>query len=293
MTSSGPRPSTTLGTSGVLRAATERLAASSPTPRLDAELLMAEALGVSRSKLLLGRMSAQTPERFAALVARRLAHEPVAYIVGRQEFYGLDLILTRDALIPRADSETLIDAARAELAGSPTRILDLGTGSGALLLAAMSVWPGAEGTGTDRSAAALEVARGNAARLGFAPRWVERDWAVPDWADALGRFDLVLANPPYVEDGAALARSVRDHEPAGALFAGPEGLDAYRVLIPQVPGLLAEDGLAVFEIGHTQADAVAALAAAAGLAATLHRDLAGRPRALALKKSLGKPRPSD
>lgn len=276
-----------------LREAAQRLAATSDTPRLDAELLMAEALGVSRSKLLLGRMSAQTPERFAALVARRLAHEPVAYIVGRQEFYGLDLILTRDALIPRADSETLIDAARAELAGSPTRILDLGTGSGALLLAAMSVWPGAEGTGTDRSAAALAVARGNAARLGFDPRWVERDWTVPDWADALGRFDLILCNPPYVEDGAALAPEVRDHEPAGALFAGPEGLDAYRGLIPQVPGLLAEDGLAVFEIGHTQADAVTALAAAAGLAATLHRDLAGRPRALALKKSLGKPRPSD
>ena len=275
----------------ILRAAAAKLAAVSDTPRLDAELLMAAALGTDRSELLLRRMSDRAPPGFAALLARRMAHEPVAHILGRQEFYGLELAITRDVLIPRADSETLIEAARAAFAGrAPARILDLGTGSGALLLAALSLWPEAEAVGTDRSAAALAVARANAERLGFAPRLLERDWTQPGWADGLGAFDLILANPPYVEDAADLAPSVGRFEPAGALYAGPEGLEAYRALIPQLPALLAPGGVAVVEIGPTQAPAVAALAAAAGLDSTLHRDLAGRPRALELKKALGKPR---
>ncbi|HUQ13362.1 MAG TPA: peptide chain release factor N(5)-glutamine methyltransferase [Novosphingobium sp.] len=273
-----------------MRAAAKSLASVSDTPRLDAELLMAEAVEVSRSALLLDHRDAPAPSAFAALLARRLRHEPVAHIVGRQAFYDLELIVTPDVLIPRGDSETLIAAARAALAAPPARVLDLGTGSGALLLAALSLWPAALGVGTDRSLAALSVAAANAASLGFAnrARLIRRDWGAPGWRDDLGRFDLILANPPYVEDGAPLAPQVRRFEPAGALFAGPDGLDAYRVLVPQLSALLAPDGVAVVEIGATQAEAVTRIASQARLVATLHRDLGARPRALSLKKTLGK-----
>lgn len=274
-----------------LREAAEVLASVSDTPRLDAELLMAHVLGLTRPEMLLRAMTEPVPAGIAALVVRRLRHEPVAYIVGTQEFYGLELIVTPDVLIPRGDSETLIEAARTTLAERPpARILDLGTGSGALLLAALSLWPGAQGVGLDRSLAAVAVAAANAGRLGMAARTriLHDDWGGPHWSDALGRFALILANPPYVEDEAALAPEVRGHEPAGALFAGAEGLDAYRVLIPQLAALLEPEGLAIVEIGATQADAVARLAMHAGLDTDLHRDLAGRPRALVHKKALGK-----
>ena len=272
-----------------IRAATELLGARTDTARLDAELLMAHALGASRSDLFLKRMQDPAPALFAELVARRAAHEPVAYIMGETEFWGLPFEVTPAVLVPRADSETLIDAACTALAARPPkRILDLGTGSGCLLLAALSEWPQAEGIGIDRSMEALACATRNARRLGLQAEMLRADWHAPDWADALGRFDLVLANPPYVEAEAALDPSVRDHEPAGALFAGPEGLDDYRVLVPQMPALLAPGGLALVEIGASQADAVTVIAAAAGFAVTLHLDLANRPRALELKIPLGK-----
>jgi release factor glutamine methyltransferase len=254
---------------------------------------MAEALGVSRSELLLRAMAKPEPPGFSPLLARRLAHEPVAYILGHQEFYGRAFRVTRDVLIPRADSETTVAAALAAHA-DPRRVLDCGTGSGALLLTVLAERPAASGIGIDVSAAALAVAAANADALGLTPGVAlhERDWTSPGWADDLGRFDLILANPPYVEDGAELAPAVRDHEPAIALFAGPEGLEAYRVLIPQLPALLAPGGAAVLEIGAGQAEAVTALARDAGFAVALHRDLGGRPRALVLtgagKKSLGK-----
>lgn len=269
-----------------LRRATIALAAVSDTPRLDAELLAAEALGVTRSDLLVRHLAAAAPPGFAALLARRLRHEPVAHILGRQEFYGHDLIVTPDVLIPRSDSETLVKAARDALAGRPPeRILDLGTGSGALLVAAMALWPYARGIGIDRSLAALAVAAANAARLKLAgrARLIRRDWDESGWVGGLGRFDLILANPPYVETTATLALQVRRFEPAGALFAGPEGLDAYRTLLPLLSQLLAPAGIAVIEIGCGQARAVAGLAAKSGFAAVLHRDLVGRPRALELK----------
>jgi release factor glutamine methyltransferase len=290
-----------------LRKASSRLQPTSDTARLDAELLMAHALGVSRSDLLLRHMDDNAPDAFDALIARREKHEPVAYIVGHKEFYGLDLIVTPAVLIPRADSETLIEAAREAFRDrAPGRILDLGTGSGALLIASLVVWQEAEGLGLDQSAEALFVAIRNAqkhvntpiafvgsgpselppqrANRGFA-RFIQSDWRKRGWRKYLGSFDLVLANPPYVEDDAPLTPQVRCWEPDGALFAGADGLDDYRVLIPQLPKLLNEKGIAVFEIGATQGEAVAQIAAGAGFASELRRDLGGRPRALILRKT--------
>jgi len=272
-----------------IRAATEELGPRTDSARLDAELLMAHALGVDRSKLFLQHMGDAVPAGFAALVARRAAHEPVAYIRGYQEFWGLNFRVTPDVLIPRGDSETLVEVA---LAARPAarRVLDCGTGSGALLLAVLHDLPQATGVGIDRSEAALVVARGNAKALGLASRADLRsgNWTVPGWADDLGRFDLILANPPYVEDGADLPPSVREHEPAGALFAGPDGLDDYRVLISQLPDLLVPGGVALVEIGHTQDKPVGDLARGAGFGVRLHHDLAERPRALELQIPLGK-----
>lgn len=281
-----------------LREAAAALGPGASTARLDVELLMAHALGVPRTTLLLRHLRDEAPTAFEALFARRQAGEPVAYIMGQAEFWGLDLAVTPAVLIPRADSETLVEAARMAFAGArpPRRILDCGTGSGALLLAALTLFPEAEGLGIDRSPEALAVAQANAERTRLAARvrFVPADWNTPGWAAGIGAFDLILANPPYVEDEADLEPVVREHEPSGALFAGPEGLDAYRVLVPQLPGLLATGGVALVEIGSRQADAVSAIAAAAGLSARLHRDLAERPRALEMRLpgniSLGKGR---
>jgi release factor glutamine methyltransferase len=267
-----------------IRAATERLAATSDTARLDAELLMAHALSLTRSEMLLRAMRNPALARFDALVERRLAHEPVAYITGRQEFYGLPLIVSPAVLIPRGDSETLVAAALA-LKPDALRVLDLGTGSGALLLASLTHLEQAEGIGLDRSEAALDVARANAEALGLSPqaRFAAGDWHAQGWTDGLGSFDLVLCNPPYVEADAALDEQVRAFEPASALFAGPEGLDDYRVLIPQLRALMNAGGVAILEIGATQAEAVSAIAMAAGFATELRRDLGGRARALILR----------
>jgi release factor glutamine methyltransferase len=259
------------------------LADTSDTPRLDAELLMADLLGVSRSEMLLRHLGDPVPSGIAHLVRRRMGCEPVAYILGHTEFRGLPLAVSPAVLIPRGDSETVVEAARAARPDA-RRVLDCGTGSGALLLALLSELPGARGIGIDAAAGAVAVARANAAALGLADRAAieQGDWTQPGWATGLGRFDLVVANPPYVEEGAALAPDVRDHEPAAALFAGADGLDDYRVLVPQLPGLLLPGGAAVLEIGHTQAAAVSGIAAAAGFAAALHHDLGGRPRCLVL-----------
>nr|WP_166180228.1 peptide chain release factor N(5)-glutamine methyltransferase [Altererythrobacter segetis] len=269
-----------------LREAARGLESVSDTARLDAELLMAEALGVSRSELLLRHVGDPEPDVFAGLVRRRLAYEPVAQILGRKEFYGREFRVCRDVLTPRADSETTL-AAALEACPPDARILDCGTGSGALLLTLLAELPGARGIGIDRSEAALAVAADNAVRLGLADRAEMRlaDWHEPDWSAGLGRFDCVIANPPYVETGADLDPSVCEFEPAGALFAGPDGLDDYRTLVPQLPGLLEPGGVAVLEIGASQAEAVAAIAADAGFASELRRDLGGRARALVLRKT--------
>jgi release factor glutamine methyltransferase len=267
-----------------IRAAAEALAPVSDTGRLDAELLMAHALGMTRSDMLLKAMRDPAPPGFAALIERRATHEPVAYITGEAEFYGLTLTVTPATLIPRSDSETLVEAALAAT-GARGRAIDLGTGTGALLLAVLAARAGWEGVGIDASSDALAVAEGNAAALGLAARaaFRLRDWHAPGWADDLGTFDLVLCNPPYVEADAALDRQVRDFEPASALFAGPEGLDDYRVLIPQLRALMNAGATAILEIGANQADAVEALAAASGFAVSLRRDLADRARALVMR----------
>lgn len=270
------RPSGSRGWMTLAEAAAQ-LAEVSDTPRLDAELLMAHALGVSREKLLLGRF--EPPPEFESLVARRLAREPVAYITGYRDFWTITLEVAPGVLIPRPDSETLIETAVAYFVGNdgPARILDLGTGSGALLLASLDQWPDATGVGIDASEAALEIARRNAARI--APGRTRL--CLGDWAQEIDeRFDLILCNPPYIEDDARLPADVADFEPATALFGGADGLDCYRSIVPELPRLLTPGGMVAVEIGSDQADAVAALFADAGLSPQIRTDLAGRARAV-------------
>jgi release factor glutamine methyltransferase len=266
-----------------LSRATQGLSRTSDTPRLDAELLMAAALGISRDALLLHPPAVDVPVDFAVMIERRVAGEPVAYITGQRAFWTIDLEVGPGALIPRPDSETLIVAAVEHFAGTagPRRILDLGTGPGTLLLAALDEWPGVTGLGVDMSDEALSFARRNSARLGLDRR---AEFRRGDWAGGIDQqFDLILCNPPYIAEGAELGPGVAEHEPAGALFAGTDGLDNYRRLAPQLAGLLRAGGLAAIEIGFDQAEAVTDLFAPTGLGPSLARDLGGRPRALLLR----------
>ncbi|HEX6742438.1 MAG TPA: peptide chain release factor N(5)-glutamine methyltransferase [Sphingomicrobium sp.] len=261
--------------------AARQLEKTSDTARLDCELLMAEALHIDRDKLILSPPDRKVPDRFWAMVERRKAGEPVAYITGRRAFWDIELHVGPGVLVPRPDSEVLIASAIEHFAdGGPARILDLGTGPGTLLLAALDVWPKATGLGIDLSRHALAYASANARRLGFEGRakWLQGDWA----AGLAERFDLILCNPPYVPDHAELGPGVREYEPDEALFAGKEGLDAYRALAPQLPQLLEPGGFAAIEIGHDQAKKVTRLLARDGLRAKLAKDLAGRDRALLL-----------
>jgi release factor glutamine methyltransferase len=253
-----------------------RLAGSSETARLDAEVLMAHALGVERETLLLHRLDEATPAGFEALVQRRLAHEPIAYITGRRAFWTIELEVGPGVLIPRPDSETLIEAAVAHFGGhGPTRILDLGTGPGTLLLAALDQWPDATGLGIDASEEALGYARRNAI-----PR---AEFRRGNWGEGLDEcFDLILCNPPYVEADAALPPDVARYEPDAALYAGPDGLDAYRVIAPQLSRLLAPGGIICIEIGAGQEKTVTVLFAAEGFTIESRTDLRGIVRCLVL-----------
>ena len=261
--------------------ATRQLEPVSDTPRLDADLLMAHALGITRDALLLGRLDDAAPEGFAALVARRSTHEPIAYITGTRAFWTIDLAVGPGVLIPRPDSETLIETALAWFADrAPQRILDLGTGPGTLLLAALAEWPAAQGLGIDASETALGYARRNAEALGMTTRAAFR---IGDWTSGIeGTFDLILANPPYIGTAEPLPPQVLDHEPAEALFAGADGLDDYRRIVPALPALLAPGGAAILEIGWTQADAVSLLGQERGLAPNVYKDMGGRPRVVRL-----------
>jgi release factor glutamine methyltransferase len=262
--------------------ASRQLDASSDTARLDAELLMAESLHIDRDRLILSPPNRQVPERFWEMLERRKAGEPVAYITGRRAFWNIELHVGPGVLVPRPDSEVLIASAIDHFEGTagPRRILDLGTGPGTLLLAALDIWPEATGVGVDLSRHAMSYAAANARRLGFEARLKLREG---DWAEGIGEtFDLILCNPPYIREGAEVGAGVREFEPDEALFAGKEGLDAYRALAPQLPRLLNKGGLAAVEIGHDQTEAVTSLLARDGLQARIARDLAGRDRALLL-----------
>lgn len=268
--------------SSSIRAALTAAAAQfdfSPTPRLDAELLMAHALGATREALLLKHLGDPAPDSFASLAERRAAHEPVAYITGTRAFWTIQLSVGHGVLIPRADSETLIEAAVGHFGErAPRRILDLGTGPGTLLLAALVQWPEAHGLGVDADERALDYAALNAGDLGLRER---ARFQLGDWATGIDdAFDLILANPPYVAGDEALPREVRNFEPGAALFAGDEGLDDYRLIAPALPRLLAPGGVACVEIGAAQGESAAALFRAQGLHVTLRQDLGGRDRCL-------------
>ena len=265
-----------------LSRATNELGRASDTPRLDAELLMAEALHIDRDKLILSTPQRDVPKRFGEMLERRKAGEPVAYITGRRAFWNIELHVGPGVLIPRPDSEVLIASAIEHFEGrdGPGRILDLGTGPGTLLLSALDLWPESTGIGVDVSRTAMSYAAANARRLGFEARVKLKQG---DWAKGLKeRFDLILCNPPYVAEDAELGPGVREFEPDEALFAGQDGLDAYRELAPQLPGLLNPGGLAAIEIGRDQSEAVTDLLARDGLQARVAEDLGGRPRAVLL-----------
>lgn len=256
---------------------------------IDARLLIAHALGIDRAALIANGERAFTSDEMKvidALAARRLRREPVARILGAKEFWSLSLHITPAVLVPRPETETLVEAALDALTRDARqmekpRILDIGTGSGALLLALLSELPNAVGTGTDISAAALGVARVNAERNDLAGRcsFVACDIA----AGVPGPFDLIVSNPPYVAHGeiASLAPEVRDYDPALALDGGADGLDGYRAIATQACRLLTPGGKLVVELGAGQEAAVRALFTKAGLtAAAALNDLAGIPRAL-------------
>jgi release factor glutamine methyltransferase len=262
-----------------LAAAAARLRdAGIENPQREARRLAAHAAGTTATGLL--AFDTIDEHALAALVARRAAHEPLAFITGQREFWGLAFAVSPATLIPRPDSETLIELALAHRPAA--RVLDLGTGTGCLLLSLLHEWPESTGVGVDLSPAAAALAARNAAALGLASR---AGFLAGHWADALATcFDLVISNPPYIESGEipGLMPDVAAYEPATALDGGADGLAAYRAILAALPGLLAPNGAAILEIGATQAPAVTALAAAAGYAAAARADLAGHPRALRL-----------
>ncbi len=245
---------------------------------------MAEALGIAADRLTLALDDPLPPEAavaFEAMVAERARFRPVAQIVGRRSFWGRDFVVTRAVLDPRPETETLIALA---LAGPPrARVLDLGTGSGVILVTLLAEWPEARGVGTDVDPATLAVAETNAARHGVDGRI---SLLCSDWMEAVdGRFDLVVSNPPYIAAAEleALPRDVRDWEPRHALTAGQSGLEAYAQIANGLGGVLAPGGRALFEVGAGQGGAVAALFRGAGFSgAAVHPDLDGRDRVVAV-----------
>lgn len=277
-----------------LALATRRLAeAGVDSARLDARLLLASVAGLSASAVLLdpGRtLAADAEAAFGRLVERRCRREPVSRILGKREFWSLDFAVSLATLDPRPDSETVVEAALAQFPSTPPkRVLDLGCGSGCLLLAVLSERPDWTGVGIDIAADAVSVSRTNARTLGLDSR---TRFETGDWDRGLtGPFDLILSNPPYIATGEIvdLAPEVARFEPRRALDGGVDGLDAYRQLAPALMRLLAPDGRAVLELGRGQADAVASIMAAAGLPEIeRRRDLRDVERCLVL----GRPAPA-
>jgi release factor glutamine methyltransferase len=258
---------------------------------LDARILIGHALGLDLTGIITSAQRQLTPDESARLedfTRRRLAGEPVARIVGEKEFWGLPLRLSAETLVPRPDTETVVELALELMraGGSldrPLRIADLGTGTGALLLALLSELPAAQGVGTDISNDALQTAAANATRAGLSDR---ATFIACDYATGLtAPFDLIVSNPPYIRsaDIEGLAAEVRHHDPLAALDGGADGLDAYRALIPQAALLLAPGGHLVVEAGLGQSGPIEAFMTNAGLtpATAPKADLAGIPRAVA------------
>jgi len=257
---------------------------------LDARLLLCAALGISDLDLMREPEAAVQPdaaEKAQAFAARRAGGEPVSRITGMREFWGLSFELGEETLDPRPDSETLVDAALRHIAprkAERLRLLDLGTGTGCLLLALLHELQNAEGAGVDVSPGAAAIAARNAARLGLSARAF---FCCGSWDDAFsGRFDLLVSNPPYIpyKDIEGLAREVSRYDPHRALDGGQDGLDPYRRLFPQLPHRLAHGGIAVFEFGKGQEEALAALAETCGLKVLeIAADLAGTPRVIVVQ----------
>ena len=256
-------------------------------PRLESRLLLSHVLGRSAEDLIRDLTATAPASNFATLIARRASREPLAFILGWREFWSLRFRVSPATLIPRPDSETVIEAALALYPDrqAPIRMLDLGTGTGCLLLALLHERPNAFGVGIDRSEAAAHLAVSNARDLGLGERSA---FLCGDWAGSIsGQFDLVLSNPPYVATAelGSLMPDVAWHEPHTALDGGNCGLTAYRVLIAALPRLLTRSGAAVLELGAGQFDAVGAIAATAGLRIDSRMDLAGITRAIILRAS--------
>jgi len=268
-------------TAQALAEITERLRlAGIEAPRREARLLLAFALGTNAAGLL--ARDAVDPQCYAAPLARRAAREPLAYITGHKEFWGLDFLTSPATLIPRPDTETLVESAL-DAGLTPRTVLDLGTGTGCLLLACLHEFPAAFGVGVDLNPEAARLARRNARHLGLADRAA---FLAGSWASALEqKFDLVLSNPPYIEsaDIPGLMPEVAAHEPASALDGGADGLAAYEAIIADLARILAPGGLAVLELGAGQAKLVGELARKAGFMFTLRPDLSGIDRAITLK----------
>lgn len=265
-------------------------AAGIDEPQTDARILAAHSLGISRAQLISQaerKLDQREIDAIAARTARRLAREPVSRILGTREFWGLSLTINASVLDPRPDTETVVEAAldwitTRHLKNEKFRVLDIGTGSGALLLALLSELPAAHGGATDKSIAALTLARSNAHNLGFAERCT---FVACNFTDALrGPFDLIVSNPPYIasDEIPGLSPEVRDHDPLLALDGGEDGLAAYRAIAADALRLLAPRGRLVVELGQGQADSVSAIVRAAGLTieTPIRRDLAGINRAL-------------
>lgn len=274
--------------------ATNRLAdAGVEAASREAWLLLGTVLNQDRITLLIraqDALSSSDQTAFLDLIERRIRREPAAQIIGEKEFWSLPFSVSKDVLCPRPDSETLVALtlellkARLQTSDRSPRILDLGTGSGCLVLALLSELPKAEAVGVDRSIEALAIAKANGERLGLSSRMT---WLAADWGNALsGSFDLIISNPPYIETGEwpHLAPEIKLYEPKNALIAGEDGLNAYRQLAPDVARLLAPSGIACFEHGLGQGDEVARIMAEVGLRCIERRqDLAGIGRCLAVE----------
>ena len=261
------------------------------SPALDARLLVSQALGCQPDELLWRENKTIDPEAIAkleGLVARRLEHEPMAYICGRRDFWKSEFIVSPETLIPRPDSETLIESVLAQIADkrAPLRLLDLGTGSGCLLLSLLMEMPFASGIGIDKSVGALAVAQQNAHKLGLEDR---AQFHVSDWfSNVSDPVDIVIANPPYIvdKDVDGLDKDVRDFEPRSALDGGPDGLNSYRVIAKSLSKFLTADGVAAFEIGADQTLSVREVFETAGFFVDqVVCDMGQRDRCLVIRKN--------